>query len=227
MLTPASAAGLKLDPENAALKQGLASAHAEQARSSRQQQQQDPMAMLGNMFGPQLIPQLMQNPKFKGYLQDPSFMAMLGDIQKDPNKLGSHLSDPRLQEVLAEVMGINIQGAPGAGAGEAGGDPSQTAGTEPEPQQEPEPEPEPEQEVETEEEREERLRREAEEKEARERRCVRQAVAITGVARCSHAACLRSARAPTRSRRGATRRTRRSSLMRCVPCALLLPSSST
>jgi len=96
--------GLKLDPQNAALKSGLK--EVEQAMSGPAGGMGDAMA---SAFGPDMWAKISSNPKLAPYLADASFVATLKAIQADPNSLSQHMKDPRVLEVFASLMGLNMQ----------------------------------------------------------------------------------------------------------------------
>ena len=80
----------------------------------------DPTAGLGSMFNdPQLIQKLAQNPKTSKLLADPTFMAKLSAMQKNPSGSQDIFSDPRMIQVLGVLMGVDMDmmggGMPGAG----------------------------------------------------------------------------------------------------------------
>ncbi|KAI1756869.1 hypothetical protein F4782DRAFT_484433 [Xylaria castorea] len=154
--------GLKLDPNNAGLKSSLSSVK----RAIEQEEAGaggfgggDPMGGLGNMFSdPNLLQKLMNNPKTSGYFSDPSFIAKVQALQKNPQDTQDLFSDPRMIQVLGVAMGVDmdmrmpdeVPGASSSGAKEAEEDvdmpdlkPSQSA-SKPTPAKAPEPEPEPE-----------------------------------------------------------------------------------
>lgn len=118
--------GLKLDPNNAQNKSGLASVkRAIEAEAKADGVTGDPIGGLGSMFNdPQLIQKLAQNPKTSKFLADPTFMAKLAAIQKNPNSSQDIFSDPRMIQVLGVLMGVDMDmmggGMPG-GSGSAGG----------------------------------------------------------------------------------------------------------
>ncbi|KAG0651392.1 Heat shock sti1 [Hyphodiscus hymeniophilus] len=108
--------GLKLDPNNAQNKSGLASV---KRAIDAEAKAGDPTGGLGGMFNdPQLIQKLAQNPKTSKFLADPTFMAKLSAIQKNPNGSQDIFSDPRMIQVLGVLMGVDMDmmgGMPGAG----------------------------------------------------------------------------------------------------------------
>lgn len=114
--------GLKLDPNNAQNKSGLASVkRAIEAEQREDGVTGDPTAGLSGMFNdPQLIQKLAQNPKTSKFLADPTFMAKLSAIQKNPNGSQDIFSDPRMIQVLGVLMGVNMD-MMGGGMGGASG----------------------------------------------------------------------------------------------------------
>ncbi|OTA90708.1 hypothetical protein M434DRAFT_364893 [Hypoxylon sp. CO27-5] len=127
----------------------------------------DPTGGLGKMFNdPNLLQKLMNNPKTSGYFADPSFIAKIQAIQKNPQNTQELFSDPRMIQVLGVLMGIDmhmggpddIPGAAAAAAASSSGAkeaeedvqmpdaPSNDSKPQsnPEPAKAPEPEPEPE-----------------------------------------------------------------------------------
>lgn len=100
--------GLKHDSNNAQLKSGLSS-----VRKAMQQESGgygvDPMSGLGQMFNdPNLISKLASNPKTSSYLADPTFMAKLQQMQRNPQNTQDLFSDPRMIQVLGVVMGLDM-----------------------------------------------------------------------------------------------------------------------
>ncbi|PHH67324.1 hypothetical protein CDD81_87 [Ophiocordyceps australis] len=100
--------GLKLEANNAQLKSGLAS-----VQKAMQQEAggagMDPTGGLANMFNdPALIQKLASNPKTSAFLADPSFMASLQQIQKNPQNATQLFSDPRMIQVLGVLMGVDM-----------------------------------------------------------------------------------------------------------------------
>lgn len=123
-------AGLKVAPEDAGLKSGLAD--VQKAASGR-----GPMGGgLGGLFGPQMLAKLAGHPKFAPKLADPAFQMKLKMLQTNPNAV---LQDPEMMEVLQAVLQVPGMG----GEGEEGATPSPFASA-PAPAPAPAPEPEPE-----------------------------------------------------------------------------------
>ncbi|CAI6081430.1 unnamed protein product [Clonostachys chloroleuca] len=102
-------AGLKQDPNNAQLKSGLASVD-KAIEHEAAPMASDPGAGIFKMFNdPQLIQKLASNPKTSSLLADPSFMAKLQLIQKDPQNMQSLFDDPRMLQVLGVLMGVDLE----------------------------------------------------------------------------------------------------------------------
>ncbi|KAI5922085.1 hypothetical protein F4810DRAFT_675451 [Camillea tinctor] len=150
--------GLKLDPNNAGLKSSLASVQrAMEQEAGGAGAGFDPTGGMGKMFSdPNLLEKLMKNPKTSGYFADPTFIAKIQAIQKNPNNTQELFSDPRMIQVLGVAMGLDLDmkmpdEAPGAGPSsgpkEAEQDvemPDARSAPKSEPAKAPEPEPEPE-----------------------------------------------------------------------------------
>ncbi|KAI1187003.1 hypothetical protein F5B17DRAFT_340406 [Nemania serpens] len=105
--------GLKLDPNNAGLKSSLASVQRaieqEEAAAGGGFGGGDPMGGLGKMFSdPNLLQKLMTNPKTSGYFADPSFIAKVQALQKNPQNTQELFSDPRMIQVLGVAMGVDM-----------------------------------------------------------------------------------------------------------------------
>ena len=148
-------AGLKLDPASAVLTSGLEDAKAAKARAAnaRGGGSGDPMGDIGAMLSsPELYGKLATDPSTRGYLAQPDFIAMLGDVQKHPDKFGQYMNDPRMMKVLSVALGVSVMsgeeaangGFPGGAAGDAASDPAPPPPPPPPKAPEPEPEPEPE-----------------------------------------------------------------------------------
>ncbi|KAI1163218.1 hypothetical protein F5B18DRAFT_620953 [Nemania serpens] len=160
--------GLKLDPNNAGLKNSVASVQRaieqEDAAAGGGFGGGDPMGGLGKMFSdPNLLQKLMTNPKTSGYFSDPSFIAKVQAMQQNPQNTQDLFSDPRMIQVLGVAMGVDMDmrmpgeapGASSSGANEPEEDvemPDLTPSgsppaSKPAPTRAPQPEPEPEPEV--------------------------------------------------------------------------------
>ncbi|KAH7155629.1 heat shock protein STI1 [Dactylonectria estremocensis] len=105
--------GLKHDANNAQLKNGLASvqkAMEAEVGGGVPGNGADPMGGLGQMFNdPGLIQKLASNPKTSSFLGDPSFMAKLQAVQKNPQDGEMLFSDPRMLTVMGVLMGVDME----------------------------------------------------------------------------------------------------------------------
>ncbi len=62
---------------------------------------------MSGLFGPEMMAKIALDPKLRGYMSDPDFMAKLNKLSKDPNSLPSMLGDPRIMEVFQVMLGAN------------------------------------------------------------------------------------------------------------------------
>ena len=130
--------GLDVEPGLAMLTKGLDDAKREADKAGGA----GGMNALGGVFGaPDVISKIASNPQTAGFLADPSFMMKIQELQRDPNAISKHMSDPRILNVMGMLMGVNIQ-TPDSMGGDFGGGPSSSAPTPPPKKPEPEPEPE-------------------------------------------------------------------------------------
>lgn len=97
--------GLEYEPSNEALKSGLADAQA--AKPKRGFPGSSPF---GDIFaGPDVWVKVSTDPRTRGFLQQPDFVQMLQDVQKNPGHLNLYLKDPRMMQVLGVLLGVNLQ----------------------------------------------------------------------------------------------------------------------
>ncbi|KAJ4956088.1 hypothetical protein NE237_012871 [Protea cynaroides] len=97
--------GLEVDPNNEVLKSGLADAQSAASRS-RAPPSSSPF---GNIFqGPDLWAKLTADPKTRGYLQQPDFVKMIQDLQRNPNNINMYLTDQRMMQVLGVLLNIKM-----------------------------------------------------------------------------------------------------------------------
>eukprot|EP00741_Cyanophora_paradoxa_P008293 tig00001286_g8022.t1 len=101
--------GLKHDPSNAQLQEGLQ--EAEDALMGGT----DMGATFANMFQGDLFGKIAANPQLAKHLADPSFRAAVEDLQRDPKNLGKHLQDPRILQLLSSLMGVKVTTADPSG----------------------------------------------------------------------------------------------------------------
>ncbi|XP_020226464.1 hsp70-Hsp90 organizing protein 1 [Cajanus cajan] len=128
-------AGLQIDPNNDALKAGLADAQAAATRPP-------PTSPFATAFsGPDMWARLTADATARAYLQQPDFVKIMQDIQKDPNKFNLHLSDQRVMHAIGVLLNVKIQTPNGDDAAVSEEDEAESV-SRPGPEPEPEPEPE-------------------------------------------------------------------------------------
>jgi len=129
--------GLDVEPGLAMLTKGLDDAKREAARDKSA----GGLNGLANIFSaPDVISKIASNPQTASFLADPEFMMKIQELQRNPDSLSKHMSDPRILNVMGMLMGVNIQTPDSMGAA-SGSAPTPTP---PPPKKAPEPEPEPE-----------------------------------------------------------------------------------
>ncbi|KAK8710598.1 hypothetical protein V6N13_145914 [Hibiscus sabdariffa] len=105
--------GLEIDPNNEALKSGLADAQSASAAS--RSRAAPPPSPFGDAFqGQEMWAKLTADPTTRLYLQQPDFVKAMQDIQKNPNKLSEHLKDQRVMQALGVLLNVKFK-AHGAG----------------------------------------------------------------------------------------------------------------
>lgn len=100
---------LKLDPNNAQAKSGLAAVKRAVDAEASADASGGSSGGLGSMFSdPNLIQKLATNPKTSGLLADPSFMQKLQNLRNNPNNIGNEMQDPRFLQVMGVLLGIDM-----------------------------------------------------------------------------------------------------------------------
>ncbi|XP_078592118.1 stress-induced-phosphoprotein 1-like isoform X2 [Branchiostoma floridae x Branchiostoma japonicum] len=98
--------GLKLDPENQQLKDGVKDTRAHLTGPAGSQ----PLG--GNPFAaPGIMERIQRDPRTKGFLAQPDYMDKLKQLQQNPQALGNHLQDPRIMTTLSVLLGVDLQQA--------------------------------------------------------------------------------------------------------------------
>lgn len=111
---------LEIEPSNAQAKQGLASVKDAINREAAADGQTPDMG-LGSIFqDPNWIGKLASNPKTAAYLGDQAFMEKLAQCAKNPSRINEELRDPRMMQVIAVLLGLNIE-MPGSAGPSASG----------------------------------------------------------------------------------------------------------
>ncbi|KAK1285839.1 25.3 kDa vesicle transport protein [Acorus calamus] len=97
--------GLEIDPNNQALKSALADAEASFPRRGQS-------SPFGNVFnGPDVWAKLTADPRTRGYLNQPDFLKMMQEVQRNPNNMNAYLSDQRMMDVLGVLLNVNLRTA--------------------------------------------------------------------------------------------------------------------
>ncbi|KAL1199067.1 Hsp70-Hsp90 organizing protein 1 [Cardamine amara subsp. amara] len=103
--------GLEIDPSNEVLKSGLADAQASASRSRAA-----PSSMpnpFGDAFqGPEMWTKLTADPSTRGFLQQPDFVNMMQEIQKNPSNLNLYLKDQRVMQSLGVLLNVKFRPPP-------------------------------------------------------------------------------------------------------------------
>lgn len=69
-----------------------------------------PQSSFKNPFAdPLLLMKLRSSSKCSKYLDDPEFVSKIESLQRDPNSLTQHLSDPRIMDALGYILGVPSQ----------------------------------------------------------------------------------------------------------------------
>ncbi|KAJ3706586.1 hypothetical protein LUZ61_010291 [Rhynchospora tenuis] len=136
--------GLEYDPANEGLKSGLADAKAAASRAKP-----SGASPFGQIFsGPDVWSKLAADPTTRGYLQQPDFMKMMMEVQKNPNMINMYLQDQRMMNVLGVLLNVKMRAGGDDMEREMGAPEAEAESTkrsaEPEKKKAPEPEPEPE-----------------------------------------------------------------------------------
>ncbi|PSR91560.1 Hsp70-Hsp90 organizing protein [Actinidia chinensis var. chinensis] len=133
--------GLAIDPNNEALKSGLAD--VEYAASRSRGAPPSSSSPFGDIFsGTEMWSKLTADPTTRLFLQQPDFVKMMQDIQKNPSNLNSYLKDQRVMQALGVLLNVKIQ-TPNSPEGMDIPDRKRPAESEPAKEEEREAEPEP------------------------------------------------------------------------------------
>lgn len=132
--------GLEIDPNNEALKSGLADAKSAAPRS-----RPEPANPFADVFkGAEMWAKLTADPSTRVFMQQPDFVKMMQDIQKNPSSLNLYLKDQRVMQALGVLLNVKMHAPTQEDRDMPDADPTPPPQEKkPEPQPEPEPEPEP------------------------------------------------------------------------------------
>lgn len=60
------------------------------------------------MFGADFMTRLAMHPETRPFLSQPDFMAIIAELQANPQSMGKHMSDPRLLKALEVALGLKV-----------------------------------------------------------------------------------------------------------------------
>ncbi|CAH8313294.1 unnamed protein product [Eruca vesicaria subsp. sativa] len=94
--------GLEIDPNNEALKSGLADASRSRAAP--------PPNPFGDAFkGPEMWAKLTADPSTRGFLKQPDYVNMMQEIQRNPSSLNLYLKDQRVMQSLGVLLNVQFR----------------------------------------------------------------------------------------------------------------------
>lgn len=96
--------GVKLDPSNEQLLQGL-----ENSKKSKSAQAQPESGLFSQ---PEVLSRLATDPRTKSLLTQPDFMSMLSKINEDPGSMQQYMADERLLLALEVGLGLKLSSKP-------------------------------------------------------------------------------------------------------------------
>eukprot|EP00475_Leptophrys_vorax_P001296 TRINITY_DN106_c0_g1_i1.p1 TRINITY_DN106_c0_g1~~TRINITY_DN106_c0_g1_i1.p1 ORF type:complete len:578 (+),score=215.85 TRINITY_DN106_c0_g1_i1:41-1735(+) len=108
--------GLKYDPENEQLKEGI------QSVKDQTEQAQNPFASL---FGPDIWMKIKLNPRLSPFLDDPDFVNKVNLLQQNPQAIGTMLGDPKIKALFGALIGMDFDMAGQEGDREDAGEPAE------------------------------------------------------------------------------------------------------
>ncbi|XP_057489454.1 hsp70-Hsp90 organizing protein 1-like [Actinidia eriantha] len=95
--------GLEIDPNNGALKSGLAAAAASAASRTRF------TLPFGDVFaGSEMWARLESDPTTRAFLHQDDFKNKMLDVQENPSTLNRHLKDPRIMQALGVLLNVKL-----------------------------------------------------------------------------------------------------------------------
>ncbi|KAK9079607.1 hypothetical protein SSX86_001280 [Deinandra increscens subsp. villosa] len=104
--------GLEIDPDNETLKSGLADAQSAQAAAkSSSRSRGSGNNLFGDAFGPEMWAKLTADPATRSFMQQPDFVKMMRELQRNPSNLNLYLKDQRVMQALGVLLNIKMQSA--------------------------------------------------------------------------------------------------------------------
>ena len=110
---------MELEPSNAQAKSGLAAVDAAIRREAEEDGAQPDLGLASIFADPAFISKLATNPRTSALLGDAEFMAKLNRVRQNPSAIQDELRDPRMMQVIAALLGIQMDMPEGPGAAAA------------------------------------------------------------------------------------------------------------
>ena len=67
-----------------------------------------PQGMPNPFAKPGIRQKLQMDPKTKDLFNDPAFLAIMDDLERNPSSLGKHLNDQRVMKCLSVLLGFDF-----------------------------------------------------------------------------------------------------------------------
>lgn len=100
--------GLEFDPHNEGLKSGLSDAENAVRTRPGFNPTRPGSSPFGEAFGPEMWAKLTADPSTRAYMQQPDFVNMMKELQKNPNNLNLFLKDQRVMQALGVLLNIKL-----------------------------------------------------------------------------------------------------------------------
>jgi len=91
----------QLDPNNANIKQDIATC---QAQLQQQRAQPNPFAEIAQLFTPDKLDSLRYNPLTQQFFNEPDFVQIIENIKRDPNSIMNYAQDKRLSTCMQVLL---------------------------------------------------------------------------------------------------------------------------
>ncbi|KAF8796572.1 Stress-induced-phosphoprotein 1 like protein [Argiope bruennichi] len=97
--------GLKQDPNNEQLKDGIREVKAQASEMANNSGFPNPFK------GPEVLEKLRNDPRTRDFFNDPSYIKLLTDLQSNPTLMVEKLKDPRVMTTLSVLLNIDLSNA--------------------------------------------------------------------------------------------------------------------